>query len=92
MKSVDILAVRHVKQGIETERFRAAQPLVQITFIAAGLGLRLTVKCYFRGPHEHDKTRQILAVLAGIMGWDARTARACVPGSCFSYVNGPKPV
>ena len=38
---VDILAVRHVKQGIETERFRAAQPLVQITFIAAGLGLRL---------------------------------------------------
>jgi hypothetical protein len=31
--SVDILAVRHVKQGIEAERFRAVQPLVQVTYI-----------------------------------------------------------
>jgi plasmid stabilization system protein ParE len=30
VNSVDILAVRHVKQGIEAERFRAVQPLVQV--------------------------------------------------------------
>ena len=30
MNSVDILAERHVKQGIESERFRSVQPLVQI--------------------------------------------------------------
>jgi hypothetical protein len=29
---VDILAVRQVKQGIEAERFRADQLLVQITY------------------------------------------------------------
>ena len=33
VNSVDILAVRHVKQGIEAERFRAVQPLVQVTYI-----------------------------------------------------------
>lgn len=30
----NLLAVRHVKQGIVTERFREAQPSVQLTFIA----------------------------------------------------------
>ena len=30
VNSVDILAERHVKQGIESERFRSVQPLVQI--------------------------------------------------------------
>ena len=33
VNSVDILAVRHVKQGIEAERFRAVQPLVQVTYL-----------------------------------------------------------
>ena len=40
VNSMDILAVWYIKQEIETERFRAAQSLVQITFITAGLGLR----------------------------------------------------
>jgi hypothetical protein len=33
VNSVDILAVRQVKQGIEAERFRAVQPLVQVSYI-----------------------------------------------------------
>ena len=37
VNSVDILAVRHVKQGIEAERFRAVQPLVQVTYITLQL-------------------------------------------------------
>jgi hypothetical protein len=39
VNSVDILAVRHVKQGIEAERFRAVQPLVQETYITLHSGL-----------------------------------------------------
>jgi hypothetical protein len=37
LNSVDILAVRRVKQGIEAERFRAVQPLVQVMYINPSL-------------------------------------------------------
>ena len=67
MNSVDILAVRHVKQGIETERFRAAQPLVQITFIAAGLGLRFTIILGTRG------TSSIAVFIPGLIMPNARS-------------------
>ena len=36
---MDLPTVRHVNQRIETERYLAAQPSLQITFIAAGLDL-----------------------------------------------------
>jgi hypothetical protein len=32
VNSVDNLVVRHAKQGIEAERFRADQPLVQVKY------------------------------------------------------------
>ena len=37
--AVDILAVQYVKQGIEAEKFRADQPLVQVTYITLRLDL-----------------------------------------------------
>jgi hypothetical protein len=30
VNSMDIIAVRHITQGIKAERFRAVQPLVQV--------------------------------------------------------------
>jgi hypothetical protein len=48
VNSVDILAIRHVKQGIEAETFRAVQPLVQETYITLLITLNKAVLLY---PH-----------------------------------------
>ena len=64
--------MRHVKEGIETERFRTAQTFVKITFIAAGLGQRL-LRLYI---HKPSSQPIILLVLGSLQ---PRNKRLC-PG------------